>query len=181
MLPKNWETSDEKVFVTQFYAELRPGSSEGFNDGKQGIVHAFSVNNPGLISPIVLSPLDNSGFTANRTNLCKKLNANTIFDTFCPDPAATVANATITNNPQGVFPNQFFSALIRGDRLYLPNIGASPEPPVQNVNFNTNVQALVHVADTASLTELSNLNVNLNNQTEVSQFLNKANHAGYTG
>ena len=158
------DDSDERVFVTQFYAELRQGGSEGFNDGKQGIVHAFPVNNPGLISQIVLSPLDDSGFTANRTNLCKKLNPVAVNDTFCPDPAATVANDAITKNPQGVFPNQFFSALIRGDRLYLPNIGASPEPPVQNVNFNTNIQALVHVADTASLTELSNLNVNLNNQ-----------------
>ena len=54
-------------------------------------------------------------------------------------PATDPAN---TMNPQGVFPNQLLSAVIRGDRLYLPNIGAQPEPPEI---FNANVQALVYV------------------------------------
>ncbi|MDD5578991.1 MAG: beta-propeller fold lactonase family protein [Methylobacter sp.] len=158
------DDNDETVFVTQFYAELKAGGSEGFNEDKQGIVHSFSVSNPSLLTKIPLSPLADSGFTANRTNLCTKLNPAAVNDTFCPDPAATAPNATITNNPQGVFPNQFFSALIRGNRLYLPNIGASPEPPVLNVNFNTNVQALVHVADIVTLTERPDLHVNLNAQ-----------------
>jgi YVTN family beta-propeller protein len=156
--------NDETVFVTQFFAELSPGGSEGFNDGKQGLVHSFPVSNPGLLTKIVLSPLADSGFIANRTNLCTKLNPAAVNDTFCPDPAATAPNDAIIKNLQGVFPNQFYSALIRGNRLYLPNIGASPEPPVQNVNFNTNVQALVHVADTSSLTEQTALHVNLNAQ-----------------
>jgi YVTN family beta-propeller protein len=160
----NNNDNDETVFVTQFYAELRKDGKEGFNDDKQGIVHSFPVNNPGLLNKIVLSPLADSGFTANRTNLCKKLNPVAVNDTFCPDPAATAPNDTIIKDPQGVFPNQFFSALIRGNRLYLPNIGASPEPPVQNVNFNTNVQALVHVADTSLMVEQPGLHVNLNAQ-----------------
>ena len=46
--------------------------------------------------------------------------------------------------------------------LYLPNVGAQPEPPVAaGVNFDTNVQALVHVVDIASLTEREDLTVNL--------------------
>jgi len=80
------------------------------------------------------------------------------------DPAATAPNDLIVKNVQGVFPNQFHAALVRGNRLFLPNIGASPEPPVQNVNFNTNVQALVHVADTDALAERQDLHVNLNAQ-----------------
>lgn len=161
--------TDETVFVTQFFAELKQGGSEGFNEDKQGIVYSFPVSNPTLLTKIVLSPLADSGFTANRTNLCKNLNPAAVNDTFCPDPTATASNDSIIKNPQGVFPNQFFSTLIRGNRLYLPNIGASPEPPVQNVNFNTNVQALVHVADTNLLSEQPNLHVNLNAQikTEV--------------
>ena len=47
-----------------------------------------------------------------------------------------------------MFPNQLLSALIRGNRLYLPNIGAQPEPPEI---FNANVQALVYAVDTEAV------------------------------
>ncbi len=46
-----------------------------------------------------------------------------------------------------MFPNQLLSALVRGNRLFVPNIGAQPEPPEQ---AETNVQALVHVVDTTN-------------------------------
>ena len=69
----------------------------------------------------------------------------------------------ITQDPQAVFPNQFFSALIRGNRLFLPNIGAQPEPPVQ---FTANVQALVHVVNTQTRTEKLADHVNLNDQID---------------
>ena len=61
------------------------------------------------------------------------------------------------NNPQGVFPNQLLSALIRGNRLYLPNIGAQPEPPE---TATTNVQALVNRVDTQTLAEVGAQNLN---------------------
>ena len=65
----------------------------------------------------------------------------------------------------GVFPNQLKSALACDGLLYLPNVGAQPEPPVAaGQNFDTNVQALVHVVDLASLTEREDLTVNLNEQ-----------------
>jgi hypothetical protein len=63
-----------------------------------------------------------------------------------------------------VFPNQLLSALIRGDRLYLPNIGAQPEPPEI---FNANVQALVYAVDVDSLEERVTEHVNLNKQIAV--------------
>ena len=67
-------------------------------------------------------------------------------------------------DPQGVFPNQLTSALIRGNRLYLPNIGSQPEPPEL---FNVNVQALVYNVDTSTLKEVPTEHVNLNNQIAV--------------
>jgi DNA-binding beta-propeller fold protein YncE len=86
--------------------------------------------------------------------------------TFCPDvnsqdaakagPIGTVA--------QKVYPNMLFSALIRGRQLYVPNIGASPEPPVR---FNVNVQGLVGVIDRTQGTvgaENPALSLNLNSQ-----------------
>ena len=63
-----------------------------------------------------------------------------------------------------MFPNQLLSALIRGNRLYLPNIGAQPEPPEI---FNANVQALVYAVDTAALAEVAAEHVNLNQQIAV--------------
>ena len=158
----NRRDRDETVFVTQFLAELRPGGpGEAFDDGKQGVVFAFPVSNPGAISRVILSPLPDSGFAADRTNFCKKLNPTAANDTFCPDPNATTPSAAITNDPQGVFPNQLHAALVRGNRLYLPNIGAQPEPPEK---FNVNIQSLVHVVDAGTLSERADLHVNLNNQ-----------------
>jgi hypothetical protein len=63
-----------------------------------------------------------------------------------------------------VFPNQLLSAVIRGDRLYLPNIGSQPEPPEV---FNVNVQALVYNVDVDSLAERAAEHVNLNQQIAV--------------
>jgi YVTN family beta-propeller protein len=78
----NGKDRDETVFVTQFLAELRPGGpGEAFDDGKQGVVFAFPVNDPGAVSRIILSPLADSGFAADRTNFCKKLNPAAANDT----------------------------------------------------------------------------------------------------
>ena len=63
-----------RVFVTQFFARLIPnGPGEGFDDGREGIVQSFPIGNPSLLSETTLSPLDNSGFTANRALFCKQI------------------------------------------------------------------------------------------------------------
>ncbi|MGH8611048.1 MAG: hypothetical protein ACREYF_03105 [Gammaproteobacteria bacterium] len=159
--------SDGTVFVTQFFARLIAGGpGEGFDDGKEGVVFAFPVGSHSPITEITLSPLANSGFTADRKNLCTAINPVAPNDTFCPDPTIAGADPTnpiITADPQGVFPNQLKSALICDGKLYLPNIGAQPEPPF---GFNVNVQALVHVVDATARppSELEQEHVNLNAQ-----------------
>lgn len=153
----------DRVFVTQYFAELRPGGpGEGFDDGKQGIVQTFPVGDPSQLTEIVLSPLANTGFTANRANFCTEFNPTAVNEVFCPDVNETDPAATaIAQDPQGAFPNQLGAARTCGGRLYLPSIGASPEPPVL---FNVNVQALVHVVDVTALAEIPAATVNLNNQ-----------------
>jgi YVTN family beta-propeller protein len=151
---------DETVFVTRFFAERVPGGpGEGFDDGKQGIVLAFPAGG-GAPAEIVLAPLANAGFNADRASFCAAFNAGVHSEVFCPavdetDPTADV----IDSDPQGAFPNQLQAALLRDDRLYVPSIAASPEPPVR---FNVNVQALVHVVDAAALAEIPDRTVNLN-------------------
>ena len=159
------------VFVPQFFARLIDGGpGEGFDDGKEGVVQHFLRSDFSLDDdPITLAPLANSGFTANWVNLCQQFNPMAPNNTFCRDPDTTDPNDP--DNAQAVaavFPNQLKTALACNGLLYLPNVGAQPEPPVggapTGVNFNTNVQALVHVVDIASLNERQDLTVNLNQQ-----------------
>jgi YVTN family beta-propeller protein len=163
------------VFVTQIFAELNPdfrdltfdGDGEGRDLGKQGVVHAFPVGNSNPpITKITLKPLADSGFAANRVtpnNFCNSIPPGQSL-IFCPNPILPGSDPVNANNLQGVFPNQLLSALIRGDRLYLPNIGAQPEPPEI---FNANVQALVYAVDVAALEERVAEHVNLNKQIAV--------------
>ena len=165
--------TDETVFVTQLFAELNPDFVDTFGVGgemrdlgKQGVVQAFPAGNANPpISKITLSPIADSGFSASRSNFCNGAHpAHQANPVFCPDPSQP-ANAPVNvNNPQGMFPNQLLSAVIRGNRLYLPNIAAAPEPPEK---FDVNVQALVSTVDTDALAEVAAETVNLNQQIDV--------------
>src|SRR5262249_20734401 len=158
--------SDDTVFVTDIFAELNPdfkdptfdGDGEARDLGKQGVVHAFPAGNSNPpITKITLAPLPDSGFTANRVtpnNFCGAAAHSLIF---CPDPN-DLTSPINTSNPQGVFPNQLLSAVIRGKLLYVTAIGSQPEPPEV---FNGNVQALVYAVDTDTLKE-----VNVGNNTK---------------
>jgi YVTN family beta-propeller protein len=159
------DDTDETVFVTQIFAELiANGPGEARDLGKQGVVQAFPAGNANVTPvKITLAPIADSGFNANRVapnNFC-----NTIppaqSNIFCPNPN-DLNDPLNTMNPQGVFPNQLLSALIRGNRLFLPNIGAQPEPPEE---ASVNVQALVNAVDTQALAEvgagLQNRNLNV--------------------
>ncbi len=179
--------NDERVFVTELYGELiDPARPDGFDDAKQGVVVAFRVGdavqgNPPL-SRLLLKPLA-SGFAADRRPFCPTTrravqDAGTITffggaagvdgvpklakETFCPDlnSADAAADGLIGKNPQKVYPNMLFGALVRGSQLFVNNVGASPEPPVR---FNVNVQALVGVIDRVHDVETAN-SLNLNAQ-----------------
>jgi YVTN family beta-propeller protein len=165
--------ADETVFVTQIFAELDPDFHDPFDVGgemrdlgKRGVVHAFpagSANPP--ITKITLSPIAQSGFFASRANFCPSGHpAHQANQVFCPDPTLPATDPVNLNVPQGMFPNQLLSALIRGNRLYLPNVAAMPEPPER---FDVNVQALVSAVDTNALSEVADEAVNLNRQIDV--------------
>jgi YVTN family beta-propeller protein len=164
------DATTPRVFVTRFFAQLIPnGLGEGFDNGKWAVVQSFNVPTATVPNPPIattfLSPLADSGFTANRKNFCNvSADPDPVKQTFCPDTTITdPASPVITQDPQGVFPNQLKSALLCSGKLYLPNIGAQPEPPV---SFDTNLQALVYVvkADVIPPVEQTTLHVNLNAQ-----------------
>lgn len=158
------DDTDETVFVTRYYAELIPnGPGEGFDNGKQGVVMSFNTANPSAtLAKTTLAPLANSGFTADRKLFCQQITAGAANNTFCPDTTIVDANNDIiAKDVQATYPNQLHAALIRGNRLFVPNTAAQPEPPIK---FNVNVQALVGVIDTASKAEVTAETVNINNQ-----------------
>jgi cytochrome c553/uncharacterized protein (DUF1499 family) len=148
--------------VTDFFGRLKDGGQEGFDNGKEGIVWSFPVANPDQITRIKLSPLSETGFNADRSRFCNATSdPDPVNQTFCPDPSPSPNVQLIQNTPQGCFPNQLHAAVIRGGRLYLPNICAQPEPPVR---FNVNIQAVVHVVDVNAGLEAADRHVNLNAQ-----------------
>ncbi len=157
------DDDDETVFVTLFFAELIDGGpGEAFDDGKEGVVRSFAVASPdATLSRITLAPLADTGFTSDRSNFCTQINAAAVNDTYCPDTGAAAGDATVTADPQSAFPNQLGALLIRGGRVFVPTIGAQPEPVIR---FNANVQALVHAIDVAAGAEAAAETVNINAQ-----------------
>src|SRR5262245_1017030 len=169
-------TGNNTVFVTEIFAELNPdfndpnfdGNGENRDLGKQGVVHAFPAGNSSPpITKITLAPIADSGFNASRTAFCPKAappQPHSLI--FFPDPTLPGTDPENAKNPQRVYPNQLLSALIRGNRLFLPNIGSQPEPPE---TASTNVQGLVNVVDTQALAEVGAglQNRNLNKQIDV--------------
>ena len=57
------------------------------------------------------------------------------------------SNGDGTPDPTIAYPNQMQSIVIRGNRAYVPNIAASPSPPLR---FNVDTQAFVNIIDNAS-------------------------------
>lgn len=159
------DDADETVFVTRFYAELVPGGpGEAFDLGKEGWVEAFSVGT-GAVVGVPLAPIADAGFTADRRPFCVTFNPNAANSTFCPDPTETDGTADVVDaDPQGAYPNQLQSILVRNGVAWVPSIAASPAPPVR---FNVNVQALVHGIDTDALEADSDRTVNLNAQIKL--------------
>jgi DNA-binding beta-propeller fold protein YncE/cytochrome c553 len=136
------------------------------------------------VTRLLLKPMA-SGFSADRRNFCPGTRdalqtAGTVVyfnsgvlrngngaaalarPTFCPDQTLATTDISVDGpigkNPQKVYPNMLFGALLRGPSLYVNNVGAQPEPPV---TFNSNVQALVGVLSPVTNAETP-LTVNLN-------------------
>lgn len=161
------DDNDETVFVTLFFARLIPnGPGEGFDDGKEGVVAVINSADVDSSSEVTIAPFDPAdvGFAGDRKNFCVGIVNTAANATFCPDSTIVDANdPIIAADPQGAFPNQLGSALIRNGRVFLPNIGAAPEPPVK---FDLNVQALVNVIDIGAGAEETTARVNLNAQVD---------------
>ncbi len=121
-------TSD-RLLVTRFLSFTRSiGGSQGSDIGKEGAVCAFNINTSSTsiadYKPFALItlPMAFSGFDVDRTG----------------DGVA---------DPTFAFPNQLQNIVLRGNRAFLPSIGASPEGPLFH---RTSIQSLISVFDNAA-------------------------------
>ena len=162
--------TEETIWVTDFFAHPI-GKGEGFDTGKEGKVFVFPFGLAPFLTSIPLSPLTNVGFTADRTDFCPQsapVPAKLHSTIFCPSTTAPATSSTITMDPQGCFPNQLYSGVIRpvpgttlNPQLRLTTICAEPEPPVQ---FTTNIQAVIKSVDVLNVAQVLAEDDNLNAQ-----------------
>jgi YVTN family beta-propeller protein len=140
-------TASGKVYVTSFLAKLaddgRPvDQQEGRDDGKVGHVTVISSATDTVLGTVVLSPLADTGFRSN----------GSVLDRIPATDPATFTSLT------GAFPNLLQGIGVKGNKVYIPNTGSSPNGPFR---FNVNVQGLISVIDTTNDSEFGqSLNMN---------------------
>lgn len=119
---------DETVFVTEFFGQPRldaPAGTLGVDIAREGLVYRFNAGSGVLAPPVALPPLEDSGFVD--------------------------AEGLAT----GCFPSQLQGITLRGGRLYVPTVCASPRGPTgpgtessrADANFRTQVHAVVYAVD----------------------------------
>lgn len=141
------DDSDETVFVGLFFAQLRAGKTateEGQDDQREGRVVAVSAATNSVLGTAVLGPMASTGFNSNG-----KLAPGSGLV-----PAVASTNPQTFTSPTGAFPNQLASVAIHplSGKAYVVSTGASPNGPLR---FNSMVQGLVSVFDTATRAEVT--------------------------
>ncbi|MFN8060553.1 MAG: hypothetical protein U0Q12_15465 [Vicinamibacterales bacterium] len=142
----DFDDTDETIFVPMFYGQLRSGNGslqEGQDDQREGHVATISAATNTLSGFVTLGPMANTGFNANGRLA----------------PAAGITPSVASTNPQtfttptGAYPNQLAAVAIRpaANRAYVTSTAASPNGPLR---FNSMVQGLISVFDTAGLAEI---------------------------
>lgn len=137
------DDTDERLYVTSFLAQPRPGVPDGADDARQGLVTVISTASDSVIGPVAIDPLADTGFFANGDALAR----------IPPGPNFTF--------PTGAYPNQLNGVAIHGGFAYLPATGASPNGPVR---FDVNTQSLLSAIDIANDQDAA---VTINMQTAV--------------
>jgi len=147
------DDNDESVYVTQFLS--LPSSTfqvDGRDDSKIGVVTRVSTATDSVVGTVRLNPLLDTGFKALGDALAR----------IPPGNPADPANFKFTT---GAYANQLNNLAIRGNFVYVPNTGSSPNGPFR---FDVNTQSLLHRFDRTLNTDPGNtLNMHLavKNQT----------------
>jgi YVTN family beta-propeller protein len=120
---------NETLYVTQFLALPAPGRIDGEDNAKEGRVTMISLRDDSVTGAVVLNPLADTGFKAAGDAVAR----------IAPPAAPVEADFKFTT---GAYFNQLNNLAIKGDYIYLPATGASPNGPVR---FDVNTQSLLGV------------------------------------
>jgi YVTN family beta-propeller protein len=155
-----------KVYATHFFSLLRPGKTpgdEGRDDSREGRVTVISTKFHMVLGTVTLNPLADTGFKSDGSTLDRV----SCQATGCPN------QLTVT----GAFPSLMQSIVIKGERAYLPSIGASPNGPFR---FNVNVQAFLSVFDITTDQDSGqtiNMNSGIQNESQATKLFLSHPHA----
>jgi YVTN family beta-propeller protein len=122
--------SDETLYVTQFLALPVAGKLDGADDAKAGHVTVISTGSDTVLNDVAINPIADTGFKA------------------AGDALARIPPGSAFSFTTGAYPNQLASAAIKGNFVFLPNTGASPNGPVR---FDVNTHGLLSVIDRSAL------------------------------
>jgi YVTN family beta-propeller protein len=142
---------DETLYLTRFHASKVIGKADGQDDAKTGGVTAISTATDTVFKDIAISPLADTGFKA-------------LGDAIARVPPGDPANPASFQFVTGAYPNQLNGAAIRGDFLFVPSTGASPNGPIR---FDVNTQGLLSAINrvtNADANQTINLNLPVKNQ-----------------
>jgi YVTN family beta-propeller protein len=127
--------ADETVYVTEFFGQPRrggvPDGVVGIDVAREGVVYRFNAGSGVAAEPIGLAPVEDTGFVDS-------------------EGLAT-----------GCFPSQLHAVALRGARLYVPAVCASPRGPVgpsmdsrADANFRTQIHSVLYAVDLAAGAEV---------------------------
>jgi len=116
--------SDETLYVTQFLSLPIAGKIDGADDAKAGHVTVIATGSDTVTADVRVNPIADTGFKA------------------AGDALGRIAPGTAFTFTTGAYPNQLANAAIKGNFVFLPNTGASPNGPVR---FDVNTQSLLSV------------------------------------
>lgn len=164
--------ADETVFVALFYAQLRPGKTatdEGQDDQREGRVVAISAATNAVLGTAVLAPLASTGFNAN----------GQLAPATGLTPAVASTNPQTFTTPTGAYPNQLAALALHpsNGNAYVVSTGASPNGPLR---FNSNVQGLVSIFNTASRAEVTAAQTDPNVRRTAPLNMNQGNNLATT-
>jgi YVTN family beta-propeller protein len=125
------DDNDETLYVTNFLSTPIPGKIDGTDDSKAALVAVIPTATDTVSGFATINPIADSGFKA-------------LGDAIARIPPGDPANAANFKFVTGAYPNQLNTAAIKGNFLYLPNTGASPNGPFR---FDVNTQSLLSVVN----------------------------------
>jgi len=148
--------TDETVYVTQFLSLPVAGKVDGQDDAKAGHVTILSTATDSVTGQVTINPITDTGFLASGDAIAR----------------IPVANPPVFNIVTGAYPNQLHNLAIKGNFVYVPNVGASPNGTLR---FDVNTHSLLSTINRLTATEAGaavNMHLAVKNQTNPAKLFN---------